>query len=150
MFEFVKYQVQDAMTPSPMTTTPDATLRELEGIFETHDFNGIPVLDQQGALVGMVTKFDLLRAFILTPDAPIPHYDEIMEQPAWSVMTTEPVTVSPELPLTRLLELLVDLQAKSLPVVQEERLVGIVSREDVLRALHRATGKGRTTPEKKP
>ena len=146
MYEFVKYKVKDAMTPSPLTTTPDTTLRELEKIFETHDFNGIPVLDDQQRLVGIVTKFDLLRSFILTPDAPIPHYQEIMEQPAWSVMTTDPVTVTPELPLTRLLELLVELQTKSLPVIQNRHLVGIISREDVLEALHRATTQ-RPTPQ---
>ena len=146
MYEFLKYKVKDAMTPSPLTTTPDTRLRELEKLFETHDFNGIPVLDDQQRLAGIVTKFDLLRSFILTPDAPIPHYEEIMEQPAWSVMTTDPVTVAPELPLTRLLELLVELQTKSLPVVQDGRLVGIISRENVLKALRRATA-SRPTPQ---
>ncbi len=139
MYAFLKYTVQDAMTPAPITAMPDTPLRELEKIFETHDFNGVPVLDNEGRLVGIVTKYDLLKAFIFTPDAPIPRYGLIMERPAGSVMTIEPLTVKPDLPLSRLLQMLVTMQTKSFPVVEEGRLVGIVSREDVLQALHRAT-----------
>jgi len=138
MYEFLKYLVKDAMTPSPITTAPETPLWKLENLFETHDFNGIPVMDKQGRLVGMVTKFDLLKAFILTTDSPIPNYDAIIQQPAESVMTTDPETVSPELPLSRLLQQLVEMRTKSFPVVQDGQLVGIVSREDVLKALRRA------------
>ena len=139
MYEFLKYTVRDAMTPSPVITTPDTSLGELEKIFETHDFNGIPVLDEKGQLVGMVTKYDLLKAFIFTPDAPIPRYRVIMDRPASSVMNTDVFTVTPDLPLSRLLHELVERQTKSFPVVENGRLIGIISREDVLRALRRAT-----------
>lgn len=139
MYAFLKYTVKDAMTPSPLTVTPDTPLRELEKIFETHDFNGVPVLDNAGRLVGMVTKYDLLKAFIFTPDAPIPRYGLIMDRPARSVMAPEPLTVRPDLPLSRLLQMLVEMQTKSFPVVEEGRLVGMISREDVLQALRRAT-----------
>ena len=139
MYEFLKYTVKDAMTPSPLTTTPDTPLRELEKIFEAHDFNGIPVLDKAGRLVGMVTKYDLLKAFIFTPDSPIPRYGLIMDRPASSVMTHDPVTVTPEMPLSRLLQELVEMQTKSFPVVENGRLVGIISREDVLKVLRRIT-----------
>ena len=139
MYEFLKYTVRDAMTLSPVTTTPDTPLRELEKIFETHDFNGIPVLDKVGRLIGMVTKYDLLKAFIFTPAAPIPRYRVIMDRPASSVMNTEPLTVTPDMPLSRLLQELVEIQTKSFPVVENGRLIGIISREDVLKALRRAT-----------
>ncbi len=69
----------------------------------------------------------------------VPHYDEIMEQAAEAVMTRDPVSVSPELPLSRLLQKLVEMRTKSLPVVEDGRLVGIIAREDVLKALRRAT-----------
>jgi CBS domain-containing protein len=140
MYEFLKYRVKDAMTSSPITTTPDAPLWKLEQLFETHDFNGIPVVDKGGRLIGMVTKFDLLKAFILTTESLVPHYDDIMKRSAESVMTTDPETVSPELPLSRLLQQLVEMRTKSFPVVQDGQLVGIISREDVLKALRRATG----------
>jgi CBS domain-containing protein len=63
-----------------------------------------------------------------------------MKRSAESVMTTDPETVSPELPLSRLLQQLVEVRTKSFPVVQDGQLVGIISREDVLKALRRATG----------
>jgi CBS domain-containing protein len=140
MYEFLKYKVRDVMTPSPITTTPDTPLSELEQLFETHDFNGIPVVDKRGGLIGMVTKFDLLKAFIFTTESLVPHYDDIMKRSAASVMTTDPETVSPELPLSRLVQQLVDMRTKSFPVVENDQLVGMISREDVLGALRRATG----------
>jgi CBS domain-containing protein len=139
MYEFLKYTVKDAMTPSPLTITPDTPLRELEKIFETHDFNGIPVLNKEGHLVGMVTKYDLLKAFIFTSDSLMPRYGLIMDRPASSVMTLDPVTITPDMPLSRLLQELVEMQTKSFPVVENGRLVGIISREDVLKVLRRIT-----------
>jgi len=139
MYEFLQYKVRDAMTPGPITLNPGTPLREVEKLFEIHDFNGIPIVDEEGRLAGMATKFDLLKAFIMTPDSIVPHYDDIMSQPVSAVMSQSPETVGPELPLTRLLELLVELQTKSLPVVENDRLVGIIAREDVLKALRRAT-----------
>jgi CBS domain-containing protein len=62
-----------------------------------------------------------------------------MAQPVKTVLTPDPVTIDPDLPLSRLLQQLVEMRVKSFPVVDEGRLVGIVSREDVLRALRRAT-----------
>ncbi len=139
MYEFLQYQVRDAMTVDPIAVSPHAKLREVEALFETHDFNGVPVIDEQRQLLGILTKFDLLKAFSLGVQAIAPHYDEIMEQLVETVMTRDPVSVSPQLPLSRLLQKLVEMRTKSLPVVEEGRLVGIVAREDVLKALRRAT-----------
>ncbi|MDS4041299.1 MAG: CBS domain-containing protein [Candidatus Competibacter sp.] len=139
MYEFLQYQVRDAMTPDPIAISPKAKLREVEELFETHDFNGVPVVEDGRRLLGILTKFDLLKAFSFDSHALVPHYDEIMEQTAETVMTRDPVTVSPQLPLSRLLQKLVELRAKSLPVVEDGRLVGIIAREDVLKTLRKAT-----------
>ena len=139
MYEFLHYQVRDAMTPDPVTIRPDARLRKVEELFEAHDFNGLPVVDSRRRLLGFLTKFDLLRAFCFDEQAMVPPYDEIMEQTAEMVMTRDPVCVSPGLPLSRLLQKLVEMRAKSLPVVEDDRLVGIIAREDVLRTLRRVT-----------
>lgn len=141
MYEFLRYKVQDAMTSTPITVSSSTVLRRVEEIFETHDFNGVPVVDKENRLTGMMTKFDLLKAFIFTPDAIVPSYDQIMEQAVETVMTVNPETVTLDLPLSRLLQQLVSRQVKSFPVVEKQFLVGIISREDVLRALQRATSK---------
>jgi CBS domain-containing protein len=139
MYEFLRYTVRDAMTSSPVTVSTSTVLREVEEIFEAHDFNGVPVVGEENRLIGMMTKFDLLKAFIFTPDAVVPNYDQIMEQAVQTVMTINPETVVLDLPLSRLLQQLVARQIKSFPVVEKGFLVGIISREDVLRALQRAT-----------
>jgi CBS domain-containing protein len=139
MYEFLQYQVRDAMTPDPIAISPRVKLREVQELFETHDFNGVPVVEDGRRLLGVLTKFDLLKAFSFDSHALVPRYDEIMEQTAERVMTRDPVTVSPQLPLSRLLQKLVEMRAKSLPVVEDGRLVGIIAREDVLKALRKAT-----------
>lgn len=138
MYEFLQYQVRDAMTADPIAVSPKATLREIEELFEAHDFNGVPVVDEQRQLLGVLTKFDLLRAFSLDSHVMVPHYDEIMEQTADVVMTRNPVSVGPQMPLSRLLQKLVEMRTKSLPVVEHGCLVGVIAREDVLKALRRA------------
>lgn len=139
MYEFLKYEVRDAMTADPIAIGPQTSLKDVEELFESHDFNGVPVVDEQRHLLGILTKFDLLKAFSLGAQAMVPHYDTIMEQPAEAVMTRNPVSVEPLLPLSRLLQKLVEMRTKSLPVVEDGRLVGIIAREDVLKALRRAT-----------
>ncbi|MBK8534230.1 MAG: CBS domain-containing protein [Candidatus Competibacteraceae bacterium] len=139
MYEFLKYQVRHAMTADPIAIGPNAKLREVQELFETRDFNGVPVVDAQRRLLGILTKFDLLKAFSFDSQMMAPHYDEIMERTAESVMTRNPVSVDPRLPLSRLLQKLVEMRTKSLPVVEEGLLVGIIAREDVLKALRHAT-----------
>lgn len=138
MYEFLQYQVRDAMTADPIAISPKAKLREIEALFESHDFNCVPVIDDQWRLLGILTKFDLLKAFCFDAHALVPHYDEIMEQIVETIMTRDPVSVEPHLPLSRLLQKLIEMRTKSLPVVENSRLVGIIAREDVLKALHRA------------
>ncbi|MGO9702550.1 MAG: CBS domain-containing protein [Xanthobacteraceae bacterium] len=50
-------------------------MRELEALFEKHDFNSFPVVEE-GRMLGIVTKFDFLRAFAFTTGQMVPHYDE--------------------------------------------------------------------------
>ncbi len=146
MYEFQQYRVEDVMTSEVATTTPDAPLAEAEKIFEEHDFNGLPVVDETGRLVGVVTKLDLLRTFRFNEDHMFPPYARIMQQSVEGVMTRNPMTVTSRAPLTRVLEKLVASGNKSFPVLDGDDLVGIVSREDLLDALKRASEEKR--PEK--
>ena len=89
---------------------------------------------------GIVTKFDFLRAFAFTTGQMVPHYDELMKRSVAEVMTEAVVHVEPTAPLTRVLQLMASLKARSFPVIGPERqLVGMISREDVMRALREAT-----------
>jgi CBS domain-containing protein len=137
MYRFLEARVADYMTRSVMTVPPDAPVRELERLFSQHDFNGFPVV-AAGALVGLVTKFDILKVFVFTSHTVVPHYDDLSRRTAAEIMTREVITFTPETPLTRVLQTLIDSRVKSFPVVDHGRLIGIVAREDIVRALRDA------------
>jgi CBS domain-containing protein len=145
MYEFLDYRVCDAMTPSPITVAADTTLADTEALLEEHEFNALPVVGPEGELLGVVTKLDLLRAFRFDDKHMFPPYDEIMARPVREVMVTDVSTVTPRTPLTRVLEMLVRTRNKSMPVIDDGQVVGVIAREDVLQALRRAVAGERPT-----
>src|SRR5262249_14365700 len=130
MYRFLECTVGQYMTRQVKTVSHQVTLRELEALFEKHDFNAFPVVE--GAeLVGLVTKFDFLKAFAFTTGQLLPHYDEIMKRTVGEVMTDAVVHIEPAAPLTRALQLMVNVRARSLPVLaSDKQLVGMIARED--------------------
>jgi len=138
MYVFIYYQVSDVMTSDPTAVDKHVTLSDVEAIFEEHDFNGLPVVDESHRLIGMVTKLDLLKAFTFTEKSKIPHYNAIMDQKISKVMTKDPCVVYPETPLTRVLQHMIETGHKSYPVVENNHVIGIVAREDIMQALRQA------------
>ena len=111
--------------------------RELGALFEQHDFNAFPVMEDD-KMVGIVSKFDFLRVFAFTSNQMVPHYDELMSRQVADVMTEAVVHVDPTSPLTRDLELMVSVKARSFPVLNGARhLEGMISREEIMRALQK-------------
>jgi CBS domain-containing protein len=142
MYRFLEYTAGRYMTHPVKTVTRQTTMRELEALFEKHDFNAFPVVEE-GKMVGLVTKFDFLKTFAFTTGQMLPRYYELMSRTAGEAMTEAVVHVEPAAPLTRVLQLMVNLKARSFPVVAPDRhLVGIISREDIMRALKEATQEG--------
>ena len=139
MYAFVQCRVADYMSRDPKTVTPDTRLGDAQAIFEEHRFNGMPVVDDAGVLLGMLTKIDVLSAFTLEVANIIPPYAEIMDYKVASVMSRDVVSVPPDAHLTRVLQRLVNLGVKSFPVVEGRAVVGMIAREDVLRALRETT-----------
>ena len=137
MYEFLDYRCSDVMS-RPVSVGPEATLAEVEAILEKHGYNSLPVVDEQGRLLGVVTSLDLLRSFAFPDDTILPRFSEVMRRPVASVMSRDAQTVCPRTPLTRVLQKLVDSRNKSFPVVDDDRVVGVVAREDVMLALRRA------------
>ena len=146
MYEFIYYRVKDVMTPDPVTVKQDAELSDVEAIFEEHDFNGLPVVDENHRLIAMITKLDLLKAFTFTEKSKIPPYEAIMAQKVTNVMTNEPHVVYPETSLTRVLQHMIETGHKSYPVVENDVVLGILAREDIMRALRQAAQGERPTP----
>jgi CBS domain-containing protein len=142
MYRFLACTAGQYMTSAVKTVTRDTTLRELEALFAKHDFNSFPVVED-GRLSGVVSKFDFLRAFAFTTGQMIPPYEEVMGRAVGAAMTEAVVHVDASMPLTRVLELMVNLKIRSFPVLGPDRqLLGIISREDVMRALAAAVKEG--------
>lgn len=150
-------KAKDIMTRAPLTVGPDAEVAQAARIMLDHRINGLPVVDDDGRLVGIITQsdlvsqqkrmplpsvFTLLDGFI--PLASTERLEREMEKIAAltvaQAMTENPVTVAPDTSLEELATLMVDRKYHTLPVVEGDRLVGVVGKEDILRTLLPETG----------
>ncbi len=139
MHRFLEWHVSQYMTGNVRAVSPQMTLHELGALFDRHDYNSFPVVEDD-ACIGIVTKFDFLKAFVFTTSQVLPHYQDLMQRTVAQIMTRDVAHVAPDEPLTRALELMIALRARSFPVLEPGRkLVGMISRTDLTRALYAAT-----------
>ena len=142
MYGFVGCTAGQFMTRTVITVNRQTTMRELAVLFDKHDFNAFPVVED-AKLCGIISKFDFLHAFAFTTSQVVPHYNELMNRTTAEVMTEAVVHVDPASPLTRVLQLMVSLKTRSFPVMSADgQLEGMISREDVMRALKETTQPG--------
>jgi CBS domain-containing protein len=118
-------KVRDAMTPSPTTIDANAPVVEAARAMASQNVGSLPVVDG-GTLVGMVTDRDLVLN-VLAKDVD-PHSTTVA-----TVCTDDPVVVGPEDSLDDALQRMAREQVRRLPVVEDERLVGILAQADVSR-----------------
>lgn len=124
------YQVKDAMSQRILSISPEATVHEAIELLLDRDVSGVPVVDQAGELVGMITQFQLLEVM----------FDPAIEEKRVSdFMTTRLVTVSDDEMLARAASLMVTHRIRRLPVTRNGRLCGVVSRGDLLRYFRRSS-----------
>ena len=95
LYRFLGCAVDQYMTRAVISVTGAVTLGELEALFERYDFNSFPVVEE-GRILGIVTKFDFLRAFTFTTGQMVPHYDELMRRRVADVMTKAVTHVEPQ------------------------------------------------------
>ena len=138
MYEFLDYQVQDVMS-EPVSVSPEATLGEVEAILERRGFNAVPVVDGAERVLGWASSLDLLKAFDFPEDVILPPYEKLMQKPISDVMQRDVLSVCPRTPLSRVLAKLVAARVRSFPVLDGDRLVGVVARRDVMQGLRQGT-----------
>lgn len=147
-----EHTVREIMTSDPVTVTPDLTVKEAARLMVDRNIGALPVLDGD-QLVGIVTEGDLimqdiklefptylhlLDGYILYPPATARFENELRKAVAASVldvMTREPITVQADASLEDAATLLVERDVSRLPVLDGDKLVGIVSKSDVVRSL---------------
>jgi len=143
---------KDIMTTEVITISPEAKVTEAARKLLEHRINGLPVVDENGRLVGIICRsdliaqqkriplpslFNLLDSFI--PMGSFKNYEKEMEKIAAitvaQAMTPGPVTVGIEDSLEKIAGLMVDKNLHTIPVLRYGKLVGIIGKEDVLQTL---------------
>jgi CBS domain-containing protein len=143
-------QIADLMTHSVISVHPDTPVADVARTMLDHQVSGVPVVDATGALVGIVTEGDLVvqnanvhfPTFLQILDARIyltntHHFEEELRRAlgtvASDVMTREVQTVDPADDISVAATLMVDKGINPIPVIGQGRLVGIISRRDIIR-----------------
>ena len=137
------------MTSKVLSVSPDASILEAMQLMLLNGVSGLPVIDQRGSLVGIVTEGDFLRRVETGTEKKRPKWLEIFMGPGRladeyvrthgrrvaEVMTPDPFTIAEDTPLEDVEDSMERRRIKRVPVVREGRVVGIVSRADLLHAL---------------
>lgn len=142
-------KARDVMVTSVITVKPDTSIQEVARTFVDRHISGAPVLDDQGRLVGIVSEGDLLhrreagtektrswwlhwltRRETLAGDYVKEHALHVVD-----VMTRDVITAAPEAPLRQIARLLEKNRIKRVPIVENGKVVGIVSRANLVQAV---------------
>jgi CBS domain-containing protein len=138
----------DVMTRNVITVTPETTVPDLVTILLSRNISGVPVVDADGRLVGVVTEGDLIRRSEIGTErkrggwlgfftATVTMAQDYVRSHATKVadlMTPDVVAVGRDTPLAEIADLMEERHVRRLPVVADGRVVGIVSRANLLRA----------------
>lgn len=140
-----RLKVKDLMTSDVIVVNMSTPFKRLEQLMAEHRISAVPVVDSDGSLVGIVSEADLL----LKAEAAVgarrdwgpgsrQRHSKAEAQNAGGLMSSQVLTIAPTAPLAAAARLMRKGEVKRLPVVDEGRLVGIISRADVLKSYLRA------------
>ena len=146
-------KAKDVMTSPVVSIEPDASIWQAVRIMLQRHISGLPVIDQKGALVGIVTEGDFLRRaetgtqrrrprwleYLIGPGRLADEYTRSHGRKVSEIMTADPLTISEDTPLDAIVRLMEKRQIKRLPVVRDQEVVGIVSRANRARVSHLAS-----------
>lgn len=145
-------RVRDIMQSDVVTARPDTTVRELADLLAQNKISGVPVVDAENRVVGMVSEADVI---VQDADLHFPYYVQLLDGIIYlesvrkfeerlrktfgtkvaDIMTENVIAVSPDASIHEAVTLMADHKVNRLPVTEERRLVGIVTRGDVVRAI---------------
>jgi CBS domain-containing protein len=115
------------MTEDLVTIHPEASIKEAIELLLKQRISGLPVVDHENHLVGVITEFAMLAMV----------YDhEVQNQTVGQHMTREVITVNVDDPVSRIADLCIVHRVRRLPVMRDGRLVGLIARRDVLETLY--------------
>jgi CBS domain-containing protein len=145
-------KVKDYMNPNPITVSPETTFAQIAKLFYKYHFDTFPVVNKERELIGIISRTDLLRIFI-------PQYIDLIDDLSFikdfgalelheglvkmmeelfvvdDLMTPKVVTVEEEETLFKAVAIMIKNRIRCLPVIKEKKLVGVISRTDILKAI---------------
>ena len=144
-------KASEVMTPEVETIRRDATVLEAARMMLRRGVSGLPVVDSNGQLVGVVTEGDFLRRaetgttrrhsrwleFLLGPGRLADEYVHSHGRKVEEVMTPKVISVAPETSLQEVVRIMERHRIKRVPVVSDDKIVGIISRANLVQALAR-------------
>lgn len=121
-------KVSEIMTPVVITVMPDMRLTEVLKVMLKHDISAVPVVDSRQDLAGIITEYDIMN-FAFSGTA--------AETTVEEVMIRDVVTFAPDADITALVNFCAKRRMHRVPVVEGKKIVGVVSRRDILREMDR-------------
>ncbi|RDI34297.1 CBS domain-containing protein [Lentzea flaviverrucosa] len=136
-------RTRDVMTTDVVVVSPDTGARDAARLLAERGFTALPVVDATGTFVGVVGETELLRDRLPQDPRWLVHGEPVVPRNApgdlvAQVMTKPTVTVTPNTDLAEVADLMLKHGVRSVPVVREGHLAGIVTRRDMLRSISRA------------
>lgn len=147
-------QVSELMSSPAITVSPTTQIREVARIMRENVISGVPVVDDAGKLLGVITEMELIArnapvhepTYLAVLSALIPvnleeyrQYKEQLRQAlatnALELMRDEVETISPDASIEEALESMLNPEVTMLPVVEDERVIGVVTRTDLVRLI---------------
>ncbi len=143
---------EDIMEKNVISVTPETNITKATGILLNNHINGVPVVDEQGTLLGILCQSDLIfqqKDLPLPPiltflDAIIPlsfskkledEFKKIAATTVKQAMVKNPITVNPDTPISDIAALMVEKHFHTIPVLKDGKIKGIIGKEDILKTL---------------
>ncbi|MFV2035842.1 MAG: CBS domain-containing protein, partial [Halocynthiibacter sp.] len=139
-------QAHDIMTKNVVTATPDTSVDQVAALMIEHDISAVPIVDENGAIAGLISEGDLMRrvegaaqqpkswwlSFFAGSEKTATDFIVQRGRHARDIMTRDVETVAPDQPVGEIARLLERKRIKRVPVVENGVLVGLVSRANLL------------------
>jgi CBS-domain-containing membrane protein len=142
----------DIMTTDVITVTKETSLTDLAAILYKNNINGIPVVDEEGALIGIICESDLIRNnkklhiptvfalfdavfYLERPKKMEKEIERISATTVGELYIPKPVTVDQTTPIDEIATIMTEKKIYTLPVMDGKRMVGIIGKSDIIRTL---------------
>ena len=149
-------RVEDFMTRRVVTITPDTTLLAAAKLMLEHRVGGLPVLDASARIIGIFSESDLLREegedgspwlqMMVGPDGEPAALPRLDTRKVGDIMTRQPITIAPDTSIAQACRLMHEHRLRRLPVVEGDKLVGMIARADLVRAVAVSAEKATPAP----